>query len=107
MEEVHDLIKQLSRSCPSLLANVIPQLEAEPGPDNTQIRLLATQVMGEIFSDKNGADFAKKHRSAWAVWIQRKQDKSQSVRLAFVEGCKGVLANLPEMRDQIEGEFPH
>ncbi|KAH8102266.1 armadillo-type protein [Cristinia sonorae] len=102
VEELHELIKELSRSCPSLLANVIPQLEAELGTEKQTIRLLATQVMGEIFADKNGAEFAKKHRSTWATWLQRKQDKAQPVRIAFIEGCKGVLTNLPELRDQVE-----
>ncbi|TCD68846.1 hypothetical protein EIP91_009560 [Steccherinum ochraceum] len=102
VQEAHDLIRELSRSCPSLLANVIPQLEAELATENVQIRLLATEVMGEIFSEKNGAEFARKHRSAWTAWLMRKQDKAQSVRLAFIEGCKGVLINLPEMRHDVE-----
>lgn len=60
--------------------------------------------MGEIFADKNGAEFVRKHRSAWAIFLQRRVDKAQIVRLAFIEGCRAILINLPDIRDQIEGK---
>lgn len=99
----HDLIKQLNRSCPSLLHNVVPQLEEELRVEENQIRIMATQVLGEMFADKGGADFVKKYPTTWNIWLLRKIDKAAVVRTAFVEAAKGVLINLPEMRDAIEG----
>lgn len=99
----HDLIKRLNRSCPSLLQSVIPQLEEELRVEDVQLRLIVTQVLGEMFSDKGGADLVKKYPTTWAVWLNRKNDKSPAIRLKFVEAAKGLLMNLPEMRDVVDG----
>jgi sister chromatid cohesion protein PDS5 len=99
----HDLVKQLSRSCPALLHSVIPQLEEELRVEEVQLRLIATSVLGEMFSDKGGADLVKKYPSTWNVWLQRKNDKSGAVRLKLVEAAKGLLVNLPQYRDIVEG----
>ncbi|KAI0790526.1 armadillo-type protein [Abortiporus biennis] len=102
VRKAHELIKQLNRACPSLLHNVVPQLEEELRVEDHPIRVMATQVLGEMFADKGGADFVRKYPTTWAFWLQRKNDKTPAVRLAFVEATKGVLANLPDARDQIE-----
>ncbi|KAF7975521.1 hypothetical protein HWV62_9337 [Athelia sp. TMB] len=98
----HDLVKQLSRSCPALLTSVIPQLEEELRVEEVQLRLIATGVLGDMFSDRGGSDMVKKYPSTWNVWLQRKNDKTSAVRLRFVEAAKGLLANLPQHRDIIE-----
>lgn len=56
-----------------------------------------------MFSDNGGADLVKKYPSTWNVWLQRKNDKSGSVRLKFVEAAKGLLVNLPQHREAVEG----
>lgn len=99
----HDLVKQLSCSCPALLHSVIPQLEEELRVDEVQLRLIATQVLGEMFSDKGGADLVKKYPSTWNMWLQRKNDKVGSVRLKLIEAAKGLLVNLPQCREVVEG----
>ncbi|KII91267.1 hypothetical protein PLICRDRAFT_105332 [Plicaturopsis crispa FD-325 SS-3] len=98
----HELIKQLNRSCPSLLHSVIPQLEEELRVEDVQLRTIATQVLGEMFSDKGGADLVRKYPTTWTVWLMRRNDKSAAIRLRFVEATKGLLVNLPEHRDIIE-----
>lgn len=103
IRKAHDLIKRLNRSCPSLLHNVVPQLEEELRVEEIQIRLMATQVLGEMFADKGGMEFMKKYPSTWTFWIARKNDKAPAVRLAFVEASKGLLSATGEMRDLIEG----
>jgi len=100
----HELVKQLNRSCPSLLHSVVPQLEEELRVQDVQLRLIATQVLGEMFSDKGGAESVKKYPTTWKMWLQRKNDKSAAIRLKFVESAKGCLMNLPDHRDVIEGE---
>jgi sister chromatid cohesion protein PDS5 len=101
----HDLVKQLSRSCPALLHSVVPQLEEELRVEEVQLRLIATGVLGEMFSDTGGTDLVKKYPSTWNVWLQRKNDKSGAVRLKFVEAAKGLLVNLPQYQDVIEGRI--
>lgn len=104
VRSAHELIKRLNRACPSLLHNVVPQLEEELKVEEVAIRLMATQVLGEMFADKGGTDFIKKYPSTWGIWLHRKNDKSPSVRLAFVEATKGIITNLAEMREQVEGD---
>jgi len=101
----HDLVKQLARSCPSLLHSVIPQLEEELRVEEVQVRLIVTHTLGEMFGDKGGADLIRKYPSTWNVWLMRKGDKAASVRLKLVESAKGLLLNLPEHRETIEGKL--
>ncbi|KAJ4468818.1 armadillo-type protein [Lentinula aciculospora] len=98
----HDLIKRLHTSCPNLLPSVIPQLEEELHADASTLRAIATQVLGEMFSDKAGGDLARNHPSTWNAWLGRKVDKSPMVRLKFVEASKGLYSAPREMAEVIE-----
>jgi sister-chromatid-cohesion protein PDS5 len=99
----HDLIRQLNRSCPSLLHSVMPQLEEELRAEDVQLRLIASHLLGEMFSDKGGNDLVKKYPTTWNMWLQRKNDRSPAIRLKFVEAANGLYTNLPDLRDVIEG----
>lgn len=48
--KAHRLLRELWRACPTVLQNVIPQLEAELSAENLQVRLLATETLGDIVS---------------------------------------------------------
>ncbi|KAG6876687.1 hypothetical protein C0993_001235, partial [Termitomyces sp. T159_Od127] len=98
----HELIKRLNHSCPGLLHSVIPQLEEELRVEEVSLRLIATQVLGEMFGDKGGAELVKKYPTTWNVWQLRRNDKVASVRLKFVEATKGLLVNLFEQREVLE-----
>ncbi|KAL9598954.1 MAG: hypothetical protein Q9219_004137 [cf. Caloplaca sp. 3 TL-2023] len=50
LRKVHGLLRELWRACPAVLQNVIPQLEAELSAENLQLRLLATETLGDIIS---------------------------------------------------------
>ncbi|KAI9801108.1 MAG: hypothetical protein M1833_002976 [Piccolia ochrophora] len=50
MHKAHRLLRELWRASPSVLQNVIPQLEAELATENVQLRLLATETLGDIVS---------------------------------------------------------
>ena len=111
LEEIrtaHELIKRINRSCPALLHNVVPQLEEELRVQNVSIRIMATHTLGEMFADKNGAEFARKYPSTWATWLTRRNDQMSAVRLTFAESAKGVVINMnvPELREQLEGTQP-
>ncbi|KIJ30528.1 hypothetical protein M422DRAFT_36533 [Sphaerobolus stellatus SS14] len=98
----HELIKKIHHDCPSLLYNIVPQLEEELKVDELEIRLLATQVLGEMFADKSGADLARKYPQVWEAWCNRKIDKSATVRVAFVEACKGIISTHQDLRGAVE-----
>lgn len=104
IRKAHELVKQLSRSCPSLLHSVIPQLEEELRVEEVQVRLIATQALGEMFSEKGGSDLVKKYPTTWNVWLMRKNDKAAAVRLKLVESVKGLLVNLHDHRDSVNGQ---
>ena len=88
---------------------MVPQLEEELRVEEVQVRLIVTQTLGEMFGDKGGLDLIRKYPSTWNVWLMRKGDKAASVRLKLVESAKGLLLNLPEHRETIEGKLvgPH
>ena len=48
--KAHQLIRELWRASPQVLQNVIPQLEAELSAENVQLRLLATETLGDMIS---------------------------------------------------------
>ncbi|KAG6836734.1 hypothetical protein H0H93_004140 [Arthromyces matolae] len=102
IRKAHELIKYLNHSCPAVLHSVIPQLEEELRVEEVSIRLIATQVLGEMFGDKGGAELVNKYPATWSVWLQRRSDKASSVRLKFVEASRGLIVNLFEQRAVIE-----
>lgn len=102
VKTAHDLIQQLNRACPSLLHNVVPQLEEELRVEQVQLRIMATQTLGEMFADKHGMDLVQKYPTTWNHWLGRKNDKIVTVRQTWVETMKGVVTNLPEMRKETE-----
>jgi sister-chromatid-cohesion protein PDS5 len=107
IKTAHDLVRQINRSCPALLHSVMPQLEEELRVEDIQLRMLASQVLGEMFADQSGHDLVKKYPSTWNMWLQRKNDKSPAIRLRFVEAAKSLLINLPDHREAIEGTNCH
>lgn len=50
LHKAHRLLRELWRACPGVLQNVVPQLEAELSAENVQLRLLATETLGDIVS---------------------------------------------------------
>ncbi|KAK7046668.1 sister chromatid cohesion protein pds5 [Favolaschia claudopus] len=100
----HTLIQRLYASCPTLLTTVIPQLEEELQAEDLPLRLLVTQVLGEMFAADKGAglDLKRQHPNAWTVWMKRKNDKAPQVRLKFVEATRALLSCPAELRDEVE-----
>lgn len=50
LHKAHQLLRELWRSSPEVLQNVIPQVDAELSAENVQLRLLATETLGDIVS---------------------------------------------------------
>ncbi|KAI9894969.1 MAG: hypothetical protein M1814_000190 [Vezdaea aestivalis] len=50
LNKTHKLLRELWRASPAVLQNVIPQLEAELSAENVDLRVLATETLGDIIS---------------------------------------------------------
>ncbi|KAI4597735.1 hypothetical protein KJ359_004010 [Pestalotiopsis sp. 9143b] len=50
LRKAHQLLRELWRAAPTVLQNVVPQLDAELSADNVQLRLLATETLGDMIS---------------------------------------------------------
>ncbi|KAI0336697.1 hypothetical protein GY45DRAFT_1315302 [Cubamyces sp. BRFM 1775] len=107
VQTAHNLIQQLNRACPSLLHNVVPQLEEELRVEQVQLRIMSTQTLGEMFADKHGMDLVNKYPSTWAQWLARRNDKTVTVRLTWIDAMKGVITNLPEVRKETDEALRH
>ncbi|KAF6843278.1 spo76 protein [Colletotrichum musicola] len=55
LRKAHYLVRELWRACPSVLQNVIPQVEAELSADNVDLRQLATETLGDMISGLGAA----------------------------------------------------
>ncbi|KAI1467007.1 armadillo-type protein [Daldinia caldariorum] len=50
LRKAHLLLRELWRAAPTVLLHVIPQVDAELSADNIQLRLLATETLGDMIS---------------------------------------------------------
>ena len=48
LQKAHRLARELWRATPDVLQNIVPQIEAELGAENEDIRLLATETIGDM-----------------------------------------------------------
>ncbi|KAI0512599.1 armadillo-type protein [Xylaria bambusicola] len=50
LRKAHQLLRELWRAAPTVLPNVIPQVDAELSADDVSLRLLATETLGDMIS---------------------------------------------------------
>ncbi|KAI0023124.1 armadillo-type protein [Xylariomycetidae sp. FL0641] len=50
LKKAHQLLRELWRAAPTVLQNVVPQVDAELSADNVSLRLLATETLGDMIS---------------------------------------------------------
>lgn len=58
LEEVskaHRLLRELWRSCPEVIRNVVPQIEAEVGAENLPLRIMAVETIGDMIAGVGAA----------------------------------------------------
>lgn len=107
LNTAHSLIVQINRVVPSLLLNVIPQLEEELRAEDVQLRILATRVLGQMFAEKPSStagetsDLARRYAGTWRAWLGRANDKSSSLRVVWAESTKPLLVHHPELRHDL------
>ncbi|KJX94546.1 sister chromatid cohesion and DNA repair protein (BimD) [Zymoseptoria brevis] len=49
-QKAHRLLRELWRSCPDVILNVIPQIEAEIAAENLPLRVMAVQTVGDMIA---------------------------------------------------------
>ncbi|KAJ1920552.1 Sister chromatid cohesion protein pds5 [Mycoemilia scoparia] len=96
MRTAHHLILELNKATPALLLSVIPQIEQELGVDDTDLRVLATQVLGEMLAE-NGFTLAKRYTSTWNAWKRRRADPSPHVRTEWVSKAVSLFQHQPQL----------
>ncbi|PWY99706.1 ARM repeat-containing protein [Testicularia cyperi] len=106
LQTAHSLILQINRVVPSLLLNVIPQLEEELRAEDVQLRILATKVLGQMFAEKStnaaeSGDLARRYAGTWRAWLGRANDKSSSLRVVWAEATKPLLVQHPELKSDL------
>ena len=50
LDKAHRLLRELWRACPLVLQNVVPQLEQELSAESVELRVLATEALGDMAS---------------------------------------------------------
>ncbi|KAK1921574.1 armadillo-type protein [Papiliotrema laurentii] len=109
MADSHALMLTIWRYSPNVLLLVIPQLEENlRAADQAEIRNLTTRTLASMFGYRprvgmTVAELAKAYPNTWKSWLGRKVDKSVQVRLTWVESSLEILANVPDLRKDLEG----
>jgi sister-chromatid-cohesion protein PDS5 len=70
---------------------------------NDYIRALATSVLGELFSARESL-FAQQYPSTWKAWLERRNDRSASVRSVWTEYFAKLFNHHPEHRVILNGK---
>ncbi|QRW23437.1 sister chromatid cohesion protein [Rhizoctonia solani] len=109
LRTAHELVQRLAQAVAPLLLNVVPQLEEELRVTDQTIRSIATQTLGAIFGDSNGAKLARTYPSTWTQWLLRRNDRVAVVRVIFVECAKDIVSRHAElkcdMEEALKGKF--
>ncbi|KPM34523.1 hypothetical protein AK830_g12047 [Neonectria ditissima] len=131
LRQAHLLIRELWRAAPTVLQNVVPQIEAELSADNIHLRRIATETIGDMVSGIGAAgpppppgmdpiaypplkllddtppaaaeesvltkpyspqSFAQTHPVAYRNFVGRKNDKTGTIRAAWVSAVGHILS---------------
>lgn len=130
LRQAHALIRELWRAAPTILQNVVPQLDAELSADNVHLRQIATEAFGDMIAGIGAAgpppppsldpaayppvrlmdepatpteanvlttpfspqSFAQSHHATYRNFVGRKNDKSGTIRAAWVTAVGHILS---------------
>ncbi|KNC98061.1 uncharacterized protein SPPG_09381 [Spizellomyces punctatus DAOM BR117] len=103
-EDAHKVILEINRASPAVLLSVIPQLDEELKVDDVHVRTLATNVLGQMFSEP-GSKLAAKYPHVWKSWLGRRLDKQVSVRIIWLEYCFPLFKSHPELSADVDASL--
>ena len=69
-KRIYDLIYELNRLCPRVLAGVLPQLEFKLKSAEEKDRMGAVSLLAQMFSEKN-SNLATAHPALWIAFLGR------------------------------------
>lgn len=104
LDKAHYLINELYHASPHILSNTIPLLEAELHTENTEVRSLAVECVGKMAGARvASANFTILYATCWNAWLARRNDKSPTVRVKWLEALPDILANNIDVVNDIAG----
>ncbi|KAF8755429.1 Cohesin-associated protein pds5 [Rhizoctonia solani] len=110
LRTAHELVQRLAQAVAPLLLNVVPQLEEELRVTDQTIRSIATQTLGAIFGDSNGAKLARTYPSTWhsgyivSRHAELKGDMEEALKGKFMDPDDKVRAAVCKLFSQIDYE---
>lgn len=104
LKKAHQLILKINATTPDLLLNVLPLLQEEMKVDQLNVRQLATEMMGQLFADPTST-VAEKYPIIWKTWLGRRDDKSISLRIKWLEMCVDIYKNHRESVPEFIGNY--
>ncbi|KAJ1548687.1 hypothetical protein HK405_000608, partial [Cladochytrium tenue] len=96
-QSIHEHILDIHRVSPGVLLSVIPLLEEELKYDDTEVRGLATDVLGQMMS-AIGSTIARTYTTTWRSWLDRgRNDKQASIRSQCLKFSLDILRHHREL----------
>ena len=96
-EKSHQLVLEIFNHVPSLLLNVVPQLEEELKVEDVDIRFIAISTLGEMWATR-GVKWVETYPNVWKGWCERflipnfrRNDKSLLIRNTWNEYVGKIL----------------
>ncbi|KAF2150705.1 hypothetical protein K461DRAFT_229587 [Myriangium duriaei CBS 260.36] len=83
LAKAHKLLRELWRSSPLSIQNVVPQLEAELSAENVDIRLIAVETVGDLISGIGAAGLPDSEPMDPAVYPSQSSDEASKTKKPF------------------------
>jgi hypothetical protein len=80
MAAYHEIIFEVHRVDPSLLVQVLPNLQAELEDDSRETRMVAVELLGRVFYQPGTAD---EYQPLYQAWLARQTDVEAKIRTSM------------------------
>lgn len=99
LRKTHRLALQIWKYIPELLNSVMSLIDDELNADDENIRVLATETIGQIIGTQNvvsstmitKVNFFIVHKNCWINWLKKTTDISPAVRMKWVEQYPNIV----------------
>lgn len=98
--KLYDIIYELNTIAPSVLVQVLSQLEIKLKSAQESERLKVVALLARMFSEK-GSTVAKQHAALWRQFVGRFNDICLVIRIRCVQSAMHFLLNHPELRKDV------
>uniref|UniRef100_A0A336L3C1 CSON002650 protein n=1 Tax=Culicoides sonorensis TaxID=179676 RepID=A0A336L3C1_CULSO len=98
--KLYDIIYELNTFAPSVLVQVLSQLEIKLKSAQENERLKVVALLARMFSEKNST-VAKQHAALWRNFVGRFNDICLVIRIKCVQSAMHFLLNHPDLRKDV------